>query len=172
MQDEECLNSPKQNMCWAPCLNFEYSLADLNFERILKNNWRMKIILDEPPCRASMNNSGNERMIERKRSWKHKVKPCDEHYFLSSFSFVSFGHACAVCPSIGLFVVSGGCYINIAGRKPFSYLGEVKNVILRHIMLIGHGRLGEIDMFIEEKIVFILLAFANTYGCANFFYSR
>ena len=25
-----------------------------------------------------MKNSGNERMIERKRSWKHKVKPCDD----------------------------------------------------------------------------------------------
>ena len=38
----------------------------------------MKRILDEPPCRASMKNSGNERMIERKRSWKHKVKPCND----------------------------------------------------------------------------------------------
>ena len=38
----------------------------------------MKGILDEPPCRASMKNSGNKRMIERKRSWKHKVKPCDD----------------------------------------------------------------------------------------------
>ena len=45
---------------------------------ILTNNWRMKGILDEPPCRASMKNSGNRRMIKRKRSWKHKVKPCND----------------------------------------------------------------------------------------------
>jgi len=45
---------------------------------ILKNNWRMKGILDEPPCRASMENSSNKRMIKIKRSWKHKVKPCDD----------------------------------------------------------------------------------------------
>ena len=38
----------------------------------------MKGILDEPPCRASMKNSGNKRMIERKRSWKHKVNPCND----------------------------------------------------------------------------------------------
>ncbi len=38
----------------------------------------MKGILDEPPCRASMKNSSNKRMIERKGSWKHKVKPCDD----------------------------------------------------------------------------------------------
>ena len=44
---------------------------------ILKDKWKMKGILDEPPCRASMKNSGNKRMIERKGSWKHKVKPCD-----------------------------------------------------------------------------------------------
>ena len=45
---------------------------------ILKNNWRMKRILVEPPCRASMKNSGKKRMMKRKRSWKHKVKPCDD----------------------------------------------------------------------------------------------
>lgn len=38
----------------------------------------MKRILDEPPCRASMKNFGNKRMIERKRSWKHKVNPCND----------------------------------------------------------------------------------------------
>ena len=38
----------------------------------------MKGILDEPPCRASMENSGNKRMIKRKRTWKHKVKPCTD----------------------------------------------------------------------------------------------
>ena len=38
----------------------------------------MKRILDEPSCSAYMKNSGNERMIERKRSWKHKVKPCND----------------------------------------------------------------------------------------------
>ena len=50
----------------------------LTSREILKNNWRMKRILDEPPCRASMKSSGNKRMIERKRSWKNKVKPCDD----------------------------------------------------------------------------------------------
>ena len=45
---------------------------------LLMNNWRMKIILDEPPCRTSMKYSGNKRMIKRKRSWKHKVKSCDD----------------------------------------------------------------------------------------------
>ena len=45
---------------------------------ILKNNWKMKIILDEPPCRASMKNSGNKMMIKIKTSWKHKVKPCND----------------------------------------------------------------------------------------------
>ena len=35
----------------------EYSLADLKFEKILKNKTRMKGILDEPSCRASMKNS-------------------------------------------------------------------------------------------------------------------
>ena len=39
---------------------------------------RMKGILDEPSCRASMKNSDNERMIERKRSWKNKVNPCND----------------------------------------------------------------------------------------------
>ena len=33
---------------------------------ILKNNWRMKENLDEPPCRASVKNSGNKRMIKKK----------------------------------------------------------------------------------------------------------
>ena len=78
MQDEECLNSSKQNMCWAPCLFLSIAWLILTSREILKNNWRMKRILDEPPCRASMKNSGNKRMIKRKRSWKHKVKPCDD----------------------------------------------------------------------------------------------
>ena len=52
----------------------------ITLRKILKNNWRMKGILDEPSCSASMKNSGNERMIERNRSWKHKVKPCDDLY--------------------------------------------------------------------------------------------
>ena len=78
MQDEECLNSSKQNMCWAPCLFLSIAWLILTSREILKNNWRMKRILDEPPCRASMKNSGNKRMIKRKRSWKHKVKPCND----------------------------------------------------------------------------------------------
>ena len=79
MQDEECLNSSKQNMCWAPCLFWSMVWRIMTSREILKNNWRMKKkILDEPSCRDSMKNSGNERMIERKRSWKHKVKPCND----------------------------------------------------------------------------------------------
>ena len=46
----------------------EYSLADHNFERKLEEQLKNERILDEPPRRASMKNSGNERMIERKRS--------------------------------------------------------------------------------------------------------
>ena len=78
MQDEEYLNASKQNMCWAPCLILSKAWRILVSREILKNNWRMKGILDEPPCRASIKKSGNKRMIERKRSWKHKVKPCNE----------------------------------------------------------------------------------------------
>jgi hypothetical protein len=43
-----------------------------------------------------------------------------QHCFLFSSSFVSFGLWCAVCPSGDLHLVSVGCYINIAGRKPIS----------------------------------------------------
>ena len=50
----------------------------ITLREILKNNCRMKRTLDEPSCRASMKNSGNKRMIKRKRSWQHKVKPCDD----------------------------------------------------------------------------------------------
>ena len=78
MQDEECLNASKQNMCWAPCLILSIARWVITSRDILKNNWRMKRILDEPPCRVSMKNSGNKRMIKRKRSWKCKVKPCDD----------------------------------------------------------------------------------------------
>lgn len=78
MQDEECLNSSKQNMCWAPCLSLSIAWRIITLREILKNNWRMKRILEEPPCRASMKNSGNKRMIKRKKSWKHKVKPCND----------------------------------------------------------------------------------------------
>ena len=78
MQDEECLNASKQNMCWAPCLILSIAWRVITSRGILKNNWRMKRILDEPPCRASMKNSGNKRMMKRKRSWKHKVKPCND----------------------------------------------------------------------------------------------
>ena len=78
MQDEEYLSSSKQNMCWAPYLFWSIAWRVITSRENLKNNWRMKGILDEPPCRASMKNSGNKRMIKRKRSWKHKVKPCDD----------------------------------------------------------------------------------------------
>ena len=78
MQDEECLNASKQNMCWAPCLLLSIAWRVITSREILTNNLRMNRVLDEPPCRASMKNSGNKRMIERKRSWKHRVKPCDD----------------------------------------------------------------------------------------------
>ena len=45
---------------------------------------------------------------------------CCRHFFLLLFSCLSFELDCVVCPSIELLAVSGGCYINIAGRKPFS----------------------------------------------------
>ena len=78
MQDEEYLNSSKQNMCWAPCLFEGIACRIMTSREILKNKWRMKGILDEPRCRTSMKNSGNKIMIKRKRSWKHKVKPCND----------------------------------------------------------------------------------------------
>ena len=68
MQDEECLNSSKQNMCWAPCLFWSMAWRIITSREILKNNSRMKGILDEPSCRASMKNSGNKRMIKRKET--------------------------------------------------------------------------------------------------------
>jgi len=70
MQDEECLNSSKQHMCWAPCLFLSIAWRIMTPREILKNNWRMKRILDEPPCRASMKNSGNIRMIKRNGNLK------------------------------------------------------------------------------------------------------
>ena len=44
----------------------EYSLADHNFERNLEEQLKNEKNLDEPPCRASMKNSGNKRMIKQK----------------------------------------------------------------------------------------------------------
>ena len=44
----------------------EYSLVDLNFERNLEEQLRMKAILDEAPCRASMKNSGNKKDDKKK----------------------------------------------------------------------------------------------------------
>ena len=66
MQDEECLNSPKQHMCWAPCLVLSIAWLILTSREILKNNWRMKRILDEPPCRASIKNSSNKKDDKKK----------------------------------------------------------------------------------------------------------
>ena len=40
--------------------------------------------------------------------------------FSSLFFFVSCWAFCVVCPSCDFVVVSVGCYINIAGRKPVS----------------------------------------------------
>ena len=68
----------KTNMCWAPCLILSIAWQIITSRDMLKNNWRMEWILDEPPCRTSMKNSGNKMMIKRKKSWKHKVKPCND----------------------------------------------------------------------------------------------
>ena len=65
MQDE-CLNSSKQNMCRTPCLSLSIAWRIITLREILKNNWRMKGILDEPPCWSSMQNSNNKRMIKTK----------------------------------------------------------------------------------------------------------
>ena len=78
MQDEEYLSSSKQNMCLAPCLILSIAWQILTPREILKNKMRMKEILHKSSCRSSMKNSGNKRMIERNRSWKHKVKPCND----------------------------------------------------------------------------------------------
>ena len=53
LQDEENLSSSEKNL-------------DEHFEKELNHWWTI------------MKNSGNKRMIKRKRSWKHKVKPCDD----------------------------------------------------------------------------------------------
>ena len=46
--------------------NFEYSLADHNFERKLEEQLKNERILDEPSCRASMKKFGNKRMIKER----------------------------------------------------------------------------------------------------------
>ena len=48
----------------------KYSLADLNSGRNLEEQLKNERILDEPPCRASMKNSGNKRMITKKEKLK------------------------------------------------------------------------------------------------------
>ena len=68
----------KNKTCVEHPVFFSIGWRILTSRKILKNNWRMKRFLDEPSCRASMKNSDNERMVERKRSWKHKVKPCND----------------------------------------------------------------------------------------------
>ena len=57
-----------------------------------------------------------------------------------------FGRACAVCPSSGLEVVSVGCYIYIAGRKPVSCKGNKyrKSGIL-HVVRVENPR-GHFDL--------------------------
>ena len=65
MQDEEYLRSSKQNMCWAPCLFLSITWQIIDSREILKKNWRTKGILDQAPCRTSMKNSDDKRMIKR-----------------------------------------------------------------------------------------------------------
>ena len=50
--------------------NFENSLADHNFERNLEEQLKNERILDEPPCRASMKNSGNKKDDRKKGKLK------------------------------------------------------------------------------------------------------
>ena len=63
----------KQDMCWTPCLILSIAWQILTPREILKNNWRMNRILDEPPCRASMKNFCNKRMIKRSEGWKNNI---------------------------------------------------------------------------------------------------
>ena len=78
MQDEECLNSSKQNMCRTPCLSLSIAWRIITSREFLKNNWRMKGILDEPPCWSSMKNSNNKRMIKRNGNLKEQGEPCND----------------------------------------------------------------------------------------------
>ena len=56
----------------------EYNLVDLSFERNLEEQLKN----ERKPWRTTMlslhENSGNKRMIKRKRSWEHKVNLCDD----------------------------------------------------------------------------------------------
>ena len=63
----------KTNMCWAPCLFWSMAWWILTPREILKNNWRMKRILDEVPCWSSMKNYDNKRMIKRKGKLKRTL---------------------------------------------------------------------------------------------------
>ena len=57
MQDEEYMSSSEKNL-------------DERFEKELNPWWATMKKLSK--------NSGNKRMMKRKRSWKHKVKPCED----------------------------------------------------------------------------------------------
>ena len=66
-------------------------------------------------------------MVEflRRTQWLRVISVFVEPPFSALFSLLCsflflFGRNCAVCPSIASTVVSVGCYINIAGRKPVS----------------------------------------------------
>ena len=80
MQDEEYLNSLKQNTCRAPCLILSIVWRIITSREILKNNWRMKSILDEPPWRNTRRTPVIKEWSKRRRSWKHKVKPFNYLY--------------------------------------------------------------------------------------------
>ena len=57
---------------------------------------------------------------QRSRGAVAFVDPALLAFILLFYLVFSFGRACAVSPSVDRNVVSGGCYINIAGRKPIS----------------------------------------------------
>ena len=79
MQEEEYLNASKQNMCWAPCLIFEYSLADHNFERKpwrTIEEWKESLTNHhvEPQWRTPViKERSNKRKVE-----KNEKKPCND----------------------------------------------------------------------------------------------
>ena len=68
----------------------------------------------------ALERGGNLRWVQRSRCAVAFVHPALLAFLLLFSLVISFGRACAVCPSVARIVVSGGCYINIAGRKPIS----------------------------------------------------
>ena len=73
-------------MCCAPCLFQSIGLRILTSRKILKNNWRMKRFLDEPPYRASMKNSGNKEWSNERENWtqlREKYEALEPRFYSS-----------------------------------------------------------------------------------------